>query len=62
MQEMYWAADGAGLTDVMPPLLDFIARLARSGETTARDLYGSSGGGWVAHGFTDNRLATGTTQ
>jgi hypothetical protein len=64
MQEIYWSADATGLDEVMPPLIRFIERLAVSGQAAARDMYGyeklhDSDVGWVAHGFTDNRLLGG---
>lgn len=60
LQMNYWAADAASVSEVAGPLLDFIARLAKAGAATARDLYGStSPSAWVAHGFTDSRMGTG---
>jgi alpha-L-fucosidase 2 len=69
LQMAYWAADpfGAGepveepshLPDVFEPLLRLLERLAESGRRTAREVYGCVGGGWTAHGFTDDSLRAG---
>ena len=53
----YWAADGAGLDETLPPLFDFIRKLSERGKITAKSLYRCKG--WVAHGFTDGYLDTG---
>lgn len=58
IQMTYWPAYTYGIhSQVIPPLLDFIKRLAKSGEKTAKELYNCQG--WVAHGFTDNLLDVG---
>ena len=36
----YWSSDVAGLDETLPPLFEFISRLAKSGERAAKDLYG----------------------
>ena len=36
----YWSSDVAGLEETLPPLFEFISRLAKSGERAAKDLYG----------------------
>jgi hypothetical protein len=62
MQESYWAVDavgaGEGAKDVMRPLMKFISDLRKGGAVTAREVYGVDKG-WVAHGFTDNRMHCG---
>jgi hypothetical protein len=62
MQESYWAADavgaGEGAKDIMRPLMTFISDLSKEGAATAREVYGVEKG-WVAHGFTDNRMHCG---
>jgi hypothetical protein len=62
MQENYWAADavgaGEGAKNVMQPLMTFISDLSKEGAVTAREVYGTKKG-WVAHGFTDNRMRCG---
>lgn len=62
MQESYWAADavgaGEGTREVMQPLMKFISDLSKAGAVTAKDVYGIEKG-WVAHGFTDNRMHCG---
>lgn len=58
LQMTYWPAHATGLADsVMPPLIDFIKQVAKSGERTALELYKCPG--WVAHGYTDNLLDVG---
>lgn len=57
LQQIYWAADGSGLSDVMYPLIRFVQDLAKDGEGTASRLYKCAG--WVSHGFTDNTKDTG---
>jgi alpha-L-fucosidase 2 len=47
----YWAAGPLGLDDQLEPLIALTERVARSGASTARDLYGARG--WVAHHNTD---------
>jgi alpha-L-fucosidase 2 len=47
----YWLAERTGLGEQHTPLLDLIARLSRTGEGVARELYGARG--WVAHHNTD---------
>jgi hypothetical protein len=55
MQMHYWASDVAGLADTLPPLFEFIQRIAQTGHTTAKSMYGVQKG-WVAHGFMDGYL------
>src|SRR5690625_6274918 len=43
----YWPAEPAGLPECHEPLLDWLEDLARSGQRTARALYGLPG--WTAH-------------
>ena len=45
IQMQYWASDVAGLEETLPPLFDFISRLAKSGERAAANLYGCKKGG-----------------
>ena len=35
----YWASDVAGMDETIPPLFDFIERLAKSGEGAAKSMY-----------------------
>ncbi|WP_051951757.1 glycosyl hydrolase family 95 catalytic domain-containing protein [Actinacidiphila yeochonensis] len=51
LQMNYWAADTADLPEVLPPLVDLVGALSRTGARTARRLYGARG--WVAHHNTD---------
>ena len=76
MEMAYWSADAAGASETMRPLMHFIQQLTEHGAITARSVYGvnglapakssgdngnsSSSKGWVAHGFTDNRIHTGS--
>ena len=76
MEMAYWSADAAGASEIMRPLMRFIQQLTEHGAVTARNVYGvnglnpkksnvnngniSSSSGWVAHGFTDNRIHTGS--
>jgi alpha-L-fucosidase 2 len=46
-QMNYWPADVANLPECLPPLVDLIAGLSRTGTETARRLYDAPG--WVAH-------------
>ncbi|TFB06657.1 Alpha-L-fucosidase 2 [Trichoderma ghanense] len=56
-QMNYFAIMNSGLSDLMQPLINYLKRLAASGQRTARVCYGCRG--WVAHvfsnvwGFTD---------
>ena len=45
-EENYWLAETANLSEMHKPLLSFIANLASTGNTTARNFYGI--GGWAA--------------
>ena len=36
----YWASDVAGLADTLPPLFEFIKRIAHTGHNTAMSMYG----------------------
>jgi len=47
----YWPAEITGLPECREPLLTWLSELARSGERTARDLYGLPG--WTAHHNSD---------
>jgi hypothetical protein len=40
LQMQYWASDVAGLADTLPPLFEFIKRIAHTGHTTAKSMYG----------------------
>mmetsp|Transcript_21049 Transcript_21049/g.30404 ORF Transcript_21049/g.30404 Transcript_21049/m.30404 type:complete len:1233 (+) Transcript_21049:106-3804(+) len=58
LQMTYWPSHGMGIHGTVGgPLVEFIRRLAKAGEVTARELYACRG--WVAHGFTDDKLNTG---
>ncbi len=46
----YWAAEPTNLSEVADPLVGFIGALARTGETTAREL---GAAGWTAHHNSD---------
>ncbi|WP_051704735.1 glycoside hydrolase N-terminal domain-containing protein [Glycomyces sp. NRRL B-16210] len=53
----YWPAETCGLPEFHEPLFDLIEDLSRTGEATARRLYGA--GGWCCHHNTDHwRLTT----
>lgn len=43
----YWIAEAAHLSEFHTPLFDLLERLAKKGETTAKELYGLEG--WVSH-------------
>lgn len=47
LQINYWPAEGYHLSECHTPLFDWMERVARSGEKTARDYYGAEG--WVLH-------------
>ncbi|MGK6353340.1 glycoside hydrolase family 95 protein [Parapedobacter sp. DT-150] len=47
----YWPAEVTNLSECAEPLFDFIGKLAKNGEETARVNYGA--GGWTAHHNTD---------
>lgn len=47
----YWPVDSANLSECIEPFVRMVEELARSGRSTARDLYGARG--WVAHHNTD---------
>ena len=51
-QMNYWLAENANLSELHQPLFDFIGRLAKNGETTAKVNYGIQKG-WVLHHNTD---------
>ena len=57
LQQLYWAADSTGLSEVMQPLVEFLRDLANDGKNTAKNLYKCDG--WVSHGFTDKTKSTG---
>ncbi|SNY72258.1 glycoside hydrolase family 95 protein [Paractinoplanes atraurantiacus] len=50
-QQNYWAAESGNLAECQTPLFGFLRRLAETGATTARQMYGSRG--WVAHTVTN---------
>ncbi|RFU29876.1 hypothetical protein B7463_g6484, partial [Scytalidium lignicola] len=62
-QMNYWPTEASNLTDCNIPLMEYVEELARAGQTTAEQFYGSPG--WVAHvfsnawGFTDPGWETG---
>lgn len=57
LQQIYWSADVAGMSETMEPLIKFIESLSVNGRITAKEIYDSkSVDAWVAHGFTDNTL------
>ncbi|MBN2736210.1 MAG: glycoside hydrolase family 95 protein [Spirochaetales bacterium] len=47
----YWPAESTGLPEMHEPLINLVKDLSRSGESTARNMYGCRG--WVAHHNTD---------
>lgn len=51
-QMNYWLAENTNLSELHQPLFDFISRLAKNGETTAKVNYGIQQG-WVLHHNTD---------
>ena len=56
-QMNYWPAEAAALPECVEPLERMVAELARTGERTARQMYGVDG--WVVHNNTDLwRVAT----
>ena len=60
MQMQYWAADTSAIFETLPPLFDFVARMASAGHNTATSMYGcGKKQGWVAHGFFDGFMHTG---
>ncbi|WP_288057807.1 glycoside hydrolase family 95 protein [Xylanibacter rodentium] len=52
LEENYWAAETANLSEMHRPLLTFISNLKTTGETTAREYYGT-GRGWCLGHNTD---------
>lgn len=52
----YWPAETTGLAECTTPLIALVRDLAKTGERTARDMYGARG--WVAHHNTDLWRAT----
>ncbi len=50
-QQNYWICEAGNLGECHRPLWRLLAMLHRSGQTTARELYGAAG--WVAHVVTD---------
>lgn len=52
LEENYWAAETANLSEMHRPLLTFIGNLGKTGETTAREYYGV-GRGWCLGHNTD---------
>jgi hypothetical protein len=60
LQMNHWAAPAVGLGRLTSqPLSAFVGRLRASGTRTAQQFYQCKG--WVAHGFTDEYLDTGTS-
>lgn len=49
LEENYWAAETANLSEMHRPLLSFIERLRRTGEITAREYYGVDRGWCLGH-------------
>lgn len=49
LEENYWAAEAANLSELHFPLLDFVSSLSRTGETTARSYYGVEQGWCTGH-------------
>lgn len=49
LEENYWAAEVANLSEMHLPLLSFLRNLSCSGGVTARGLYGVEGGWCLAH-------------
>jgi hypothetical protein len=39
LQMQYWASDTAGLGGTLPPLIEYLKRMRKSGELTAASLY-----------------------
>jgi hypothetical protein len=59
MQMNHWGSAAVGLGHITsPPLASFMRRLRASGTRTAKQFYQCPG--WVAHGFTDEYMDTGT--
>ncbi len=46
VEENYWLAENTNLSEMHSPLLTFVERLAKTGESTARDYFGTRG--WAA--------------
>ena len=51
LQMNYWMVEPANLRECLPPLVELIETLSRTGRRPARDLYGSNG--WVCHHNSD---------
>lgn len=51
MEMNYWLAETSNLSECHVPFFDFLKRLQKNGEVTARKMYGC--GGWVAHHNSD---------
>ncbi len=49
LEENYWAAETANLSEMHRPLLGFIANLSRTGAVTAREYYGVNKGWCLGH-------------
>lgn len=49
MEENYWAAETANLSDLHYPLLDFVVNLSRTGAETAKAYYGVNRGWCLGH-------------
>lgn len=49
MEENYWAAETANLSELHKPLLDFIVNLSKTGQTTAKAYYGVNRGWCLGH-------------
>ncbi len=47
VQMNYWPVEVANLSELHMPLIDFVKRLSKEGETTAKNFYDANG--WVAH-------------
>jgi hypothetical protein len=74
LQMSYWPIEIADLSistsndqnessSLILPYIDFMKKLRKNGEITAKQLYHANsnggGGGWVAHGYTDGYMDTG---
>ena len=51
LQMNYWPAEVLNITPTVPPLVEYVERLARDGRETARRMYGAKG--WMAHHVSD---------
>lgn len=49
LEENYWAAESANLSEMHRPLLEFISNLSVNGKNTAKDFYGVDNGWCLGH-------------